>query len=48
MAEVNGGQAFGRALKQEGVEHVFTLNGGHIYELYEGCVDNGKIGRAHV
>lgn len=41
MAEVNGGQAFGRALKQEGVEHVFTLNGGHIYELYEGCVDNG-------
>ena len=41
MAEIDGGDAFGRALKQEGVENVFTLNGGHIYELYEGCVDQG-------
>ncbi len=41
MAEISGGEAFGRALKQEGVEYVFTLNGGHIYTLYEGCEDNG-------
>ena len=41
MAEIDGGDAFGRALKQEGVKQVFTLNGGHIYELYEGCADNG-------
>ena len=41
MAEISGGEAFGRALKREGVEYVFTLNGGHIYTLYEGCEDNG-------
>ena len=41
MAEISGGEAFGRALKQEGVEYVFSLNGGHIYTLYEGCEDNG-------
>ena len=41
MAEISGGEAFGRALKQEGVEYIFTLNGGHIYTLYEGCEDNG-------
>lgn len=41
MAEINGGHLFAKALKQEGVEYVFTLNGGHIYNLYEGCADEG-------
>ena len=41
MAEIDGGHLFAKALKQEGVEYVFTLNGGHIYNLYEGCVDEG-------
>jgi acetolactate synthase-1/2/3 large subunit len=41
MAEINGGHLFAKALKQEGVEYVFTLNGGHIYNLYEGCADVG-------
>lgn len=41
MAEINGGRLFAKALKQEGVEYVFTLNGGHIYNLYEGCADEG-------
>lgn len=41
MAEIDGGRLFAKALKQEGVEYVFTLNGGHIYNLYEGCADEG-------
>jgi acetolactate synthase-1/2/3 large subunit len=41
MAEISGGRLFAKALKQEGVEYVFTLNGGHIYNLYEGCDDEG-------
>ena len=41
MSEIDGGRLFAKALKREGVEYVFTLNGGHIYNLYEGCVDEG-------
>jgi acetolactate synthase-1/2/3 large subunit len=41
MAQISGGHVFARALKQEGIEYVFTLNGGHIYDLYEGCEDSG-------
>ena len=41
MAQIDGGRLFAKALKKEGVEYVFTLNGGHIYNLYEGCVDEG-------
>ena len=41
MAEIDGGRLFGKAMKQEGVEYIFTLNGGHIYNLYEGCVAEG-------
>lgn len=41
MAEIDGGHIFAKALKQEGVKYVFTLNGGHIYNLYEGCADEG-------
>lgn len=41
MAEISGGHIFAKALKNEGIEYVFTLNGGHIYNLYEGCADEG-------
>lgn len=41
MAEIDGGRLFAKALKREGVDYVFTLNGGHIYNLYEGCEDEG-------
>jgi acetolactate synthase-1/2/3 large subunit len=41
LAEIDGGRLFAKALKREGVEYVFTLNGGHIYNLYEGCVAEG-------
>ena len=41
MAEIDGGHLFAKALKRESIEYVFTLNGGHIYNLYEGCADEG-------
>ncbi len=41
MPPVTGGRLIARALKNEGVEHIFTLNGGHIYNIYEGCADEG-------
>ena len=41
MGEIDGGHLFAKALKKEGVQYIFTLNGGHIYNLYEGCADEG-------
>jgi acetolactate synthase-1/2/3 large subunit len=38
---VHGGKILARALKQAGVECVFTLSGGHIMPLYDGCIDEG-------
>jgi len=30
-----------KALKSEGVDTIFTLCGGHIIDIYDGCVDEG-------
>jgi acetolactate synthase-1/2/3 large subunit len=38
---VHGGMLVARVLKQEGVEVVFTLSGGHIASIYDGCVREG-------
>src|SRR5262245_32221403 len=38
---VTGGHLVARALKAEGVEAVFTLCGGHIIDIYDGCIDVG-------
>src|SRR5574339_1239144 len=38
---LHGGKLAARALKQAGVECVFTLSGGHIMPLYDGCIDEG-------
>src|SRR5712692_3694491 len=38
MAELNGGHLVARTLKQAGVGHIFTLCGGHILPIYDGCV----------
>ena len=38
---LSGGQLAAKALKQAGVEVIFTLSGGHIMPLYEGCLDEG-------
>lgn len=41
MPDIDGGHLVAKALKAEGVEYIFTLNGGHIYDIYEGCADEG-------
>jgi acetolactate synthase-1/2/3 large subunit len=38
---VHGGKLAARALKNAGVEVLFTLPGGHIMPLYDGCLDEG-------
>lgn len=38
---VHGGMLVARVLKQEGVECVFTLSGGHVAALYDGCIHEG-------
>lgn len=41
MPYVHGGQLVAQALAKEGVTHVFTLCGGHIQHIYDGCLDQG-------
>ncbi|AKF05076.1 thiamine pyrophosphate-binding protein [Sandaracinus amylolyticus] len=38
---LHGGRIVARALKNEGITHVFTLCGGHIQNIYDGCLDEG-------
>jgi acetolactate synthase-1/2/3 large subunit len=40
-AVISGGHLVARALKHEGVDTIFTLCGGHIIDIYDGCVDEG-------
>jgi acetolactate synthase-1/2/3 large subunit len=39
MAILEGGQIIAKALKRENVEYLFTLCGGTIESIYEGCLD---------
>lgn len=41
MAKIHGGQIIARALRNEGVDAVFTLTGGHIVPILDGCVHEG-------
>ena len=41
MAELTGGELVARVLKHAGVGHVFTLCGGHILPIYDGCLTEG-------
>ena len=38
---ISGGHLVAKALKNEGVDVIFTLCGGHIIDIYDGCVDEG-------
>ncbi|KAA0236698.1 thiamine pyrophosphate-binding protein, partial [bacterium] len=38
---IDGGEMIARMIKQEGVNHLFTLSGGHVQNIYEGCLNNG-------
>jgi acetolactate synthase-1/2/3 large subunit len=41
MSTITGGHLVARALKAEGVGAIFTLCGGHIIDIYDGCIDAG-------
>ena len=38
---ISGGHLVAKALKNEGVEVIWTLCGGHIIDIYDGCLDEG-------
>jgi acetolactate synthase I/II/III large subunit len=39
MAFVHGGRLVAQALRRHGTTHLFTLCGGHIQAIYDGCID---------
>jgi len=41
MERIHGGQLLARALKAEGVDTIFTLTGGHIVPILDGCMLEG-------
>jgi acetolactate synthase-1/2/3 large subunit len=41
LAKISGGRVIARALKAQGVDTVFTLTGGHIMAIMDGCVAEG-------
>ena len=41
MAEIHGGRIVAKALKAEEVPYIFTLCGGHVMPIYDGCIDEG-------
>lgn len=38
---ISGGQIVAKVLKNEGITHIFTISGGHIIDIYNGCLDEG-------
>ena len=41
MTQVHGGKLVAKALKRHQTTHLFTLCGGHIQAIYDGCLDEG-------
>jgi len=41
MGQIDGGDLVARMLKREGIDTLFTLSGGHIQNIYDGCIDEG-------
>lgn len=41
MGYLDGGDLVVRALKQEAVDTIFTLCGGHVQAIYDACIDEG-------
>jgi acetolactate synthase-1/2/3 large subunit len=39
--ELHGGKLAARALREAGVGCIFTLSGGHVMAIYDGCLDEG-------
>ena len=41
MSTVHGGELVVKALVQEGVKYLFSLPGGHLFPIYDACLDAG-------
>jgi acetolactate synthase-1/2/3 large subunit len=41
LAELHGGRLIARRLKAHGVSMLFTLSGGHLFSIYDGCREEG-------
>ncbi|HTV92615.1 MAG TPA: thiamine pyrophosphate-binding protein [Verrucomicrobiae bacterium] len=41
VKKLSGGHLVAKALRAEGVDTIFTLCGGHIIDIYDGCIDEG-------
>ncbi len=42
MADIHGGHVVAKYLKEvEGIDTIFSLSGGHIAPIFDGCLDNG-------
>lgn len=39
--EAHGGRIVAKVLKSRGVDHLFTLSGGHLFSIYDGCREEG-------
>src|SRR6476659_10705147 len=39
--QVHGGRLVARRLKAHGVTKLFTLSGGHLFSIYDGCREEG-------
>ena len=37
----HGGRIVAKALRSRGVSHLFTLSGGHLFSIYDGCREEG-------
>src|SRR5215207_464961 len=37
----HGGRVVAKVLKSRGVSHLFTLSGGHLFSIYDGCKEEG-------
>jgi acetolactate synthase-1/2/3 large subunit len=40
-AAAHGGRLVARTLRSRGVSHLFTLSGGHLFSIYDGCREEG-------
>ncbi len=41
MAKITGGRLVAKFAKAEGISAVFTLSGGHVMDIYNGCAVEG-------
>src|SRR4051794_1238014 len=41
QTRVHGGRLIARRLKAHGVSKLFTLSGGHLFSIYDGCREEG-------